>query len=60
MKINKKRKCPGCLTMPTDGFDPESKPPNSDGLIHWCEESRNEATKQELLKLQKVEDSLLN
>lgn len=49
MKKRTKRKvCPGCLTLPTTGFD--SKPPNPDGFTHWCQESRALAAEQEAAK----------
>jgi len=41
-------KCGGCETMPTRGFD--SKPPNDDGLVHWCDVSRTAAEQQEILR----------
>ncbi len=37
--------CPGCVTLPTSGFS--SKPPNDDGMMHWCQKSRKMAVDQE-------------
>ena len=37
--------CPGCLTLPTSGY--KSKPPNNDGMIHWCHATHKMAEEQE-------------